>query len=676
MITRVPPLTVVGAIALTLPFMPPAVLAQAFDSIWNVGSALMGITFLIVIHEAGHFAAARYYGVRCEVFSVGFGPRLFGKKWGDTDYRISAIPVGGYVAMAGESPEDEPTGAEDEFCSKGVGPRSVILAAGVIMNIILALVLFIVAFMVGVRFVVPTVGGVSKGGPADGKLQRGDRIVAIDGSEIVDFYDVHVAAALSDAEDGIEVEILRPGETETRKFQLKARRGKTDNFPTLDVGPMEVVADVDPESAGAKAAVYAEKAVTPARAASGGLLGLALPRAERGVRTNDRIIATDGALTDVFRGLRESPGAPVAIMIERPLTVRPAGDGPTEVEHERLRVVVTPVARQIKTIGLKLAGMPRVSAVIPGTAADEAGLKANDVIELIGGEPASYETLRELVKATGGKPTPFVVRRRTGEGDEETETAVTVSVTPKEVAAGYQLGVEYDAPIVESVEADSPAAAAGLQAGDRLVSLSIGRYLGIFQKWKPVGNDSTLPDLLRATDGEFALLYVRDGKQAQTSVSGAVDHATEAFGEHGILIKEDRFTMRVGPLRACGLGFGRTILMTKRIGMMIRGLVAQRVSPKELGGPVQIVYVSYKLAQRGIGTLIYFLALLSVNLAVINVLPIPALDGGHLLFLLVEKLRGSPAPANVMTIAQLVGVALLLLLMLYVFANDIMRFRG
>src|SRR5215467_540419 len=103
---------------------------------------------MIVIHEFGHYAAAKYFGVRVEVFSIGFGKRLLGFRRGDTDYRISAIPLGGYVKMSGENPMDERTGDPGEFLSHPRWQRFVIAFAGPAMNIVLAVALLMLVYMV------------------------------------------------------------------------------------------------------------------------------------------------------------------------------------------------------------------------------------------------------------------------------------------------------------------------------------------------------------------------------------------------------------------------------------------------------------------------------------------------------------------------------------------------
>src|SRR5580704_12049928 len=113
-----------------------------FENTLGILGAVIALGFMVTIHEFGHFLAARYFGVRVDVFSFGFGTRLFGVKRGDTDYRVSILPLGGYVRMAGDNASEERTGAPDEFLSKPRWNRVIILLAGPAMNILTAIIIF------------------------------------------------------------------------------------------------------------------------------------------------------------------------------------------------------------------------------------------------------------------------------------------------------------------------------------------------------------------------------------------------------------------------------------------------------------------------------------------------------------------------------------------------------
>ena len=182
----------------------------------NLGSivlAALGISFLIFIHELGHFLAARAFKVRVETFSVGFGTRLWGFRRGETDYRISLVPLGGYVKMAGEYGDlrDGAALAADDLTAKPAWQRAIIFSGGVIMNVLFAFVVFPVAFAMGVPFTAPVLGYVVPGGPAwRADLRPRDEVVSVDGHRVYQFADIGLDVALADP-DGIVLRILRDG---------------------------------------------------------------------------------------------------------------------------------------------------------------------------------------------------------------------------------------------------------------------------------------------------------------------------------------------------------------------------------------------------------------------------------------------------------------------------------
>ncbi|MFH2138288.1 MAG: RIP metalloprotease RseP [Candidatus Omnitrophota bacterium] len=143
------------------------------------------LSVLVIVHEFGHFIIAKAMKVRVETFSIGFGKKLFSFKWADTEYRVSAIPLGGYVKMAGDNPEEKREGEKWEFLSKSLGKRAAIVAAGPIFNYVFAFLVFSLVFFIG--FAVPraTIGDITDGYPAQiAGLQAGDKILSIDGVDV------------------------------------------------------------------------------------------------------------------------------------------------------------------------------------------------------------------------------------------------------------------------------------------------------------------------------------------------------------------------------------------------------------------------------------------------------------------------------------------------------------
>jgi len=142
------------------------------------------LSILIIVHESGHFIAARCAGVRVEKFALGFGKKLFGIKRGNTEYAVNLIPFGGFVKMAGEDP-DERKGGKDEFQSKPIRSRFFIVVSGAVFNYVFAFLLFIVIFFIGTPMPTSEIGGTLKASPAElAGLRKGDIITAIDGKTI------------------------------------------------------------------------------------------------------------------------------------------------------------------------------------------------------------------------------------------------------------------------------------------------------------------------------------------------------------------------------------------------------------------------------------------------------------------------------------------------------------
>ena len=189
-------------------------MADIFISLLAIGFVL---GFLILIHEFGHYAVAKLCGVRVEVFSIGFGKRLAGFRRGDTDYRISALPLGGYVKMAGENPMEEHSGAPDEFISHPRWQRLLIAVAGPAMNILLAVGLLTGIYMVHYAHMAyddqpATVGYVEPNSPAaTAGIQAGDRIIRIEDVKDPTWEDVEIRSTLNQ-KHGIDVVLMRGGQ--------------------------------------------------------------------------------------------------------------------------------------------------------------------------------------------------------------------------------------------------------------------------------------------------------------------------------------------------------------------------------------------------------------------------------------------------------------------------------
>lgn len=255
---------------------------------------LIVIGILVFVHEFGHFVMAKRAGVRVEKFSLGMGPKIFGFKKGDTEYVLSALPLGGYVKMAGENPDEDPTGAPDEFQSKTVWQRAKIAATGPLTNIILAFIIMPLVFMVGTYSEGPAkVGYVEKGSPAErAGFVSGDVIEEINGRSISDWTRALTLIAVNPDTD-VTVIIGRQGEK-------KALTLRPDLATELKIGTSGLVPDMPAEI---------------------GKLKPGFPAEQAGVMVNDKIIAVDGKTIyhwiQFSTLVRDSKGSKLTLTLER-----------------------------------------------------------------------------------------------------------------------------------------------------------------------------------------------------------------------------------------------------------------------------------------------------------------------------------------------------------------------
>jgi regulator of sigma E protease len=268
------------------------------DFIIAVVAVAVVLGFMILIHEFGHYAVAKLLGVRVEVFSIGFGKRLIGFRKGDTDYRIAAIPLGGYVKMSGENPMDERTGDPAEFMSHSRWHRFLIAVAGPTMNILLAIFLLTTVYMVHYEYPVfldrPAVieGIKHDSAAAQAGLQPGDRIVKVDGIDNPTWEQLQPRVWLS-ANQPLSITVQR-GDQIFRKTIVP------QSVTTSEVG---------------SAGWYPEEPVIVGR------IEADTPAAQSGLAEDDRIVALNGkplvSIESMIERLQQSKDAPVDLTVIR-----------------------------------------------------------------------------------------------------------------------------------------------------------------------------------------------------------------------------------------------------------------------------------------------------------------------------------------------------------------------
>ncbi|MEW5911653.1 MAG: RIP metalloprotease RseP [Thermodesulfobacteriota bacterium] len=227
--------------------------------------------------------------------------------------------------------------------------------------------------------------------------------------------------------------------------------------------------------------------------------------------------------------------------------------------------------------------------------------------------------------------------------------------------------------LVGEVQIGQPAATAGVQKGDRVLAIN-GR---------PMSDWGAMVEAIQGSGGRPVRLLLQRGKeQLELTVQPRQVKVKDIFGdEHqiyrvGIAAGQEIFTREVGLFESVSLAFKKTYLAGELIVMSVVKIIQAKVSVDNIGGPILIAQVAGRAASQGLAPLLDLAGLISVNLAILNLLPIPALDGGHVLFFLIEAFTRRPVRPSTREKAQQVGMVLLILLMAFIFYNDIARLVG
>ena len=313
---------------------------------------------------------------------------------------------------------------------------------------------------------------------------------------------------------------------------------------------------------------------------------------------------------------------------------------------------------------------PVLEAVAPESPAAKAGLMVGDQIKKIDGRDIAtrVELLDAAAKGKGAPLTLEVLRN----GRLETLTVTPIPApgpAHKGEEAGYYLGIEEIPPVVNEVVPGKPAAAAGFREGDRVLSID-GTLI---HTW------TQMTSLVKDNPGKTLQVDVlRDGHRVSLSVtpvaeSTTVNGQTVQIGKIGIA-GPDRSLMRsTTPLAAIYNGLEATWKWTELTVVGLYKMIVGDISSKNIGGPLTIAKISGEAAAQGPANVIFLIALLSINLGVLNLLPIPILDGGHLLFFLIEGILRKPLGERQRELAQQVGLVLLVGVMIFAFWNDLER---
>jgi regulator of sigma E protease len=606
--------------------------------IWRVLQVILGIGLVIFVHESGHFLAARWCKVRVDVFSLGFGPKLWSTTRGDTTYQVALVPLGGYVKMAGEEPGEDGEQSPDDLRSKSVGQRFLIFSGGVIMNVVFGLVIFPILYWVGIPFIQPLIGSPTPGGPVwNAGLEEGTRVLEINGKSVATFSEILNEVALGNP-DQCDLLIKRPGQEQAEKISIVPTRSVERGLFELGFSP-----SVDPTGA---------VRITP-----GGAAELA------GIGSDYRLISIKEALPgeSFSRTLARlsAPGLPITADFltpnDREVTTSIT---PAPVEQEMSPVLgVSPVANLVT--GLRPGGGWEQLGVN--------GLQLGDRLIAIGDfHIYSSEDLRGALAVA--PPQSELLLRRGGQTDYAAKDLVTLSLlspstlNPNDLA----LGADLDGRSV-NVFPRSAAETAGLRDGDEILQVN-----GV-----TVGPEAPLLTTLRANTsaGEaITVLIRRETSAGAEELELTVTPTALAPMSYGLNLKRADFIYSVSnPLEALALGCTSCFKFLKDSWLTLQGIVTKRVPGKNVGGPIAIGVIAHSFASVAWTKFFFFLCVLSMNLAFLNVLPIPLLDGGHLFFLLIEKLKGSPVSDRIMGYSQLSGLVLIGFIFIYILYQDLER---
>ena len=664
-------------------------LAEMLSPVLTILYVVLGLGLVIFFHELGHFAVAKMCDVHVERFSIGFGPILWSVQRGETEYALSVIPFGGYVKMLGQDDMDpgQMTGGDvalnpRSYSAKSVPQRMAIISAGVIMNVVTGLMFFALAFRLGVLSPPAVAGSVQPGSPAwIAGIEHGDQITHIDGRKMHSFVDVTLAVALSSGDITVEG-LRRSGESY-----------RTTVSPTA-TGPRRTIG-VGPENGLRFTSLENSFGPTPP--------GTPGDRVTPPLEAGDVIIEVGGAPVNSFADLAERLSRRRDEELD--FTVR-TSDG----ESKHVRVGTS----RFRSLGMWM-DIGQVTVLRNGSPAQRDGLKVGDKIIRVDGMETGTQIdplrLPNYFAARHGTAVKIEVRRQeAGGGDTTTSLTVTPDDkpgwierprAPKDPLSVPAIGVAFPViPRIVSVWPGSQAELSGMIRPNQTVTkielvAKDGARDDVFeQKSVEIDLEEGPADerSLEPTNWAYAFWMLQQApeRSVRVTVSDAeqqavVDLHTE-IAEYtedwylpirGFVLETSMENLKAdGMADAFAMGFAHTRNTTVQIYLTLTSLIKRDLSPRELHGPIGIAKVGYRVAKEGVAQLLLFLGFLSVNLAVLNFLPIPVLDGGHMVFLLWEGIARRKPSERVMIAATYLGMAFVLSLMFFVIYLDIFVHKG
>lgn len=676
-------------------------MSNLFGNLNSLAAIVLGFGFLIFIHELGHHLAAKWVGIKVTQFAIGFGASIvawrkgIGFCWGsteseylrrlekdpsqeaelgETEYRLNWMPLGGYVKMLGQddlNPDDSASDDERSFTAKPIWARATVISAGVVMNLIFGALFFVIAFMAGVEFPPATAGSIvpdsaaamvyAEGHEEDEAyrgLKTGDHITHIDGSPVTDFTDVMIQVALASREQILNLTVQRSGESSPLLFPIKPRKDPTTGMYSIGIHqPVSLtLADFIGPSA--------------------------LPKwlTDANVQSGMTVTHVAGESIDRYDQFEAAVSAEQGLPIE--VTFHDLKSGQT---HD-VAMAALPVPTFLETDSHVMGMVPaiKVAEVKRKYPAAQVGLKEGDVLLRIG--PTTWPTwdqVIELIKESNRRPFDITILR---DGTEKKLEPIRPAYDGK-IGIGY--GVALDDTVIVDILPDCPLAKLNLNPGSQILSINgksvynfgdIQRILA--QTVAAANSDTSTPD--DATDlGTVTIEY--QANIANTPPTTATIPITPAWASqiasaqwrqplgNGAFKQMATSLTANNPVAAAHLGIKKTHQVMLQVYVTLARLFERTVPLSQMRGPLGIAHAGTSFAKRGWAYLMFFLGLISINLVVINFLPIPIVDGGLLVFLMIEKIKGSPVSVRIQTAATVVGLALLGSVLLFTLFHDVKR---
>jgi regulator of sigma E protease len=709
-------------------------LAANFSKLGAVLLVLFGFGGVIMVHEFGHFIFGKMTGMKVEAFSIGFSPVVLGirrtnmgfhvrvlptlvpkegglegegaldftfgaggREW-DTEYRIGLIPFGGFVALLGQ--EDvgvaEQTSDPRSFTNKPLLSRIVVIMAGVTFNVISALVIFMIIFHNGIQLQAPVIGEVVVNSPAEkAHLQPGDEVLSLNGDSFIDFSNLTLAGALSHKGEAVNMLVKRTaadGTATTLPVSIVPESGKGPGMlkfvRLFGIGPASTLRIARLSDANDRKDLL-EKT---------------------GLMEKDTVVAVDGRT--VKDGIEFANMMDHALKRDVVLTVSRTDAKTGQVTRHDTRLglafsMVTPDFEKDFTLNSVFGMVPRLKVAKlppePKTFTEkgrawvhgllygkkERLLMKDDVIVKVGDcEYPTFTDLRQVMtgytnaaishrkegKDWAGRKIDVVVERVIG-GQLQQVTLKMEPELPDEANVpsilGFSAGLDDTSPaIAKVIPAENGFEPGAIPAGATVVSVGGEKVSSFFD---------IVAALRRNADTKTELAWQMGDKKGVVSFAVPLNMAGMTMTSglvDAVPFDELRRSYKASnPAQAIVMGWKRTELFITQAVLTVQRLISGALSPSTLSGPLGIVTATYKIAaEKGLAYYFYWLALISASIAVMNLLPLPVLDGGVIVLMLIEKIKGSPLSSKTVGIINYAGLALLAFLMLYVTMNDIKMF--